>query len=173
MNEELSIVLERESVCAGDDIDAPHRREMRVSSRTSVAQLLETIRRPGIRGLFRSKFLPHIAGGRATWVAEGNRALALIAQECFDPYLLVDGNAPVASFFRADSPPHLVFRYLAQAEPSKAVEAINNGRDPRGWGPNPRLEPTPQPPPHPSGGSGASVAIDVTRSNRCRQRSES
>ena len=68
----MKILMTRDSVCAGDDIDAPHSRILSVDDDCSVQQLLEAIRQSG---------LPVIAGGKASWVASSGKPLGVLAQQ--------------------------------------------------------------------------------------------
>lgn len=50
--------ITRDSVAAGDDVDAPHRRRITVAASTSLSEVLAEVRRLG--------YLARISGGKAT-----------------------------------------------------------------------------------------------------------
>jgi hypothetical protein len=67
----------RDSVCAGDDGDAPHAREIEVPDDVTVDAL--------VRLVWREADLPRIAGERATWCISSGVPLAVIAQQWPEP----------------------------------------------------------------------------------------
>lgn len=108
--------LTRDSVCAGDDCDAPHRRTMTFDP---PVQLLAAI-----GSAVGSKYLASIAGGKASWVALlDSEAIAVVAQQWDEPKFLpnVDYGIP-----RADVNVH--FCYHAQRNP-KDVYSIYSSRN--------------------------------------------
>lgn len=116
INKELKLYISRDSVSATDDADAPHNRELTISSDMSVEDIVSTI--------FCSKYLPAIAGGMATWSVVSNLPLAIIAQQWPAPKMLsliptcldelnVSGNMiKVHINYHAQQNPDLVFDVL-------------------------------------------------------------
>jgi len=106
----LHILITRDSVCAGDDGDAPHEIRMNfgaISLREAVSQIVA------------ARYLASITGGCATWVLVGRVPLAVLAQQWSEPEFLVDPDGPLEDHL-AD-PPKLHFRYLAQKEPQEVL----------------------------------------------------
>ena len=59
MNDWVKIRLTRDSVAAGDDVDAPHEKTFQLHPAERIASLVAKIRE--------NRFLPTIHGGKATW----------------------------------------------------------------------------------------------------------
>jgi hypothetical protein len=72
--------ITRDSVCAGDDIDAPHTHIVTLDEKLGVERLIEQAAK--------SAELPSIAGGRATWCISSAIPLAVIAQQWPGPKML-------------------------------------------------------------------------------------
>jgi hypothetical protein len=68
------IFVARESVCAADDLFAPHLKKWPASQAKSVNQLMQKLK---------DEYLPcNIQGGKATWIVKSKgTTLAIIAQE--------------------------------------------------------------------------------------------
>jgi hypothetical protein len=120
MGHSLSLTVWRDSVCAGDDCDAPH--ELRVSVRgdISVRQISEEISRRG--------YLPRIEGGEATWILEGRRPFAVFAQQWSEPRFLVAPESPFVSLVDLGATPHLQFRYWCQVDPERVFDCLQQGQ---------------------------------------------
>ena len=88
------ITADRDSVCAGDDIES-HDRPFTVPLYASVPEL--------IRLATNACRLPSISGGKATWIVEaggyGGKPIAVIAQQWEEPRLLVPVTTTVQSIF--------------------------------------------------------------------------
>jgi hypothetical protein len=82
------LILWRDSVCAGDDCDAPHELALAVG-----ADSLGSF----IKRLLAADYLPSISGGNATWILKTerhtDRALAVIAQQWAEPRFVVAADA--------------------------------------------------------------------------------
>ncbi|MEO8138120.1 MAG: hypothetical protein ABI742_00680 [Gemmatimonadota bacterium] len=76
----MNLLLTRESVCAGDDGDAPHPRTLRVPDEASLDVCLATV--------IPSGYLPSISGGLATWSVASGRPLAVLAQQWTAPRMI-------------------------------------------------------------------------------------
>jgi hypothetical protein len=122
MNGKNELVVWRDSVCAGDDCDAPHEMRMPVrgeSLRTITARLLE------------AHYPASISGGRATWILQpsenSDRSLAVIAQQWPEPRFLVLADEDVFAYVRQDSKPHLYLRYWCQVDPEWVFTCLLRG----------------------------------------------
>jgi hypothetical protein len=109
--------MSRASVCAGDDVDAPHGETLSFPDGTSVLEILTQVAQSG--------YLASVAGGEATWSATSNIPLAVIAQQWSRPKPL-----PRLSY----SAPHLDvtgdilrihFNYHAQFDPEVVYEVLS------------------------------------------------
>jgi hypothetical protein len=104
------IHLTRDSVAAGDDIGAPHRKRISVAASAALAEVIAKVGSLG--------YLAEIAGGKATWVVEASVPLAVMAQQWSEPVILPAGLA------LTDIPTELHFRYLAQEDPAQVVAEL-------------------------------------------------
>ena len=93
----------RDSVCAGDDVDAPHAARFTVGPDATLAGALFTI--------LNARYLAAIAGGRATWTVESHRQLAVVAQQWKGPRFLIDPETPIANCITPGDSESLHFRY--------------------------------------------------------------
>lgn len=104
--------IDRDSVCAADDVD-PHAEVIRVSADETFEALLRRISSSG--------YLASIAGGQATWVAEADgKPVAVIAQQWRKPEFLQSGSQTISQV--------LHFRYRAQADPWKVLREHSFGQ---------------------------------------------
>ena len=116
------LIIWRDSVCAGDDCDAPH-------------ELVLPIRDKSLRSvtncLLGAQYLASIAGGRATWIlqadGEEGRPLAVLAQQWSEPRFLVEADSDVSTYIQRDANPHLYLRYWCQADSERVFECLQRG----------------------------------------------
>jgi hypothetical protein len=115
------LIVWRDSVAAGDDADAPHEWILAVGPDATVSEVVERVLRaaPG--------YLASIGGGKATWIIETDRPIAVVAQQWEEPRYLVPAGAPVWSVVSPAARPHLQARYWCQVEPERVVEALRSG----------------------------------------------
>ena len=73
----MQIYVTRDSVCAGDDGDAPHAQTFTVPGETTVAAAVEHV--------VASRYLPSISGGLATWSVSSGIPVAVAAQQWSRP----------------------------------------------------------------------------------------
>jgi len=120
MNEVFELIVWRDSVCAGDDCDAPHELALSLpresTLRQAAAQLLDV------------RYLASISGGKATWFLEGKRPLFVFAQQWTQPRFLLPPDSRVASFMLPDGKPHLQFRYWCQVDPDRVFDCLKDGK---------------------------------------------
>lgn len=116
----MKIHLTRDSVCAGDDVDAPHARTVVFSDGVP----LETV----IQEIARSGYLAAIAGGNATWSAVAGHPIAVVAQQWSRPKLLPDSEAQPLMLQGPDGVARLHFRYHVQDDPHGVYSALAGPR---------------------------------------------
>jgi hypothetical protein len=112
-----AVRLERDSVCAADDLTAPNAMYLSVATTTSLSDAMNLIND--------MDYLPRIAGGKATWVAMTNRPLAVIAQEWAEPRFLVGFETPLGDLVAKDG--IIFFRYFEQNPPEDVFRAHCSG----------------------------------------------
>lgn len=105
----MTINITRDSVCAGDDSDAPHEWALEVDPFSTLGELFEAIARRTPR------YLAGIQGGMATWVAEAGEPLAMVCEQHSGARFFLDPEILVSSAFAGRSGLH--FYYLAQVDP--------------------------------------------------------
>ncbi len=101
----MEILLERDSVCAGDDCDAPHRHTLAVKESATLEDVVNRI--------VKINYLAKISGDEATWVVVGDKPIAVIAQQWRKPRFLVDEYRPFREYIHEK----IHVRYLAQKSP--------------------------------------------------------
>jgi hypothetical protein len=116
----IEIVITRESVCAGDDGDAPHRRTVRVPSLTTLDPLLADV--------LAAAPLPGISGGKATWCVSSRVPLAVVAQEWPAPRPLSPFPPDWTALDFADNTLRLHFSYFAQQDPATVFDILRRLR---------------------------------------------
>ncbi len=117
----LPLVIWRDSVCAGDDCDAPHERILHARLDESLDALLGR--------LLTERYVASISGGQATWVLVGRMPLAVVAQQWAQPRYLVQPSALLAGLIELNKRPHLNFLYRAQADPEQVVRQLLSDAD--------------------------------------------
>lgn len=115
-----TLVVWRDSVAAGDDAHAPHEWRLAVQADTTVDDVVRAIRT--------ARYLASISTGEATWIVEGDRPLAVVAQQWTAPRFLVDPATPIHSVVRVSGSPHVEVRYWKQVAPERVYEALRDGR---------------------------------------------
>ncbi len=111
------LIIWRESVCMGDDMAAPHQLKVRMPRESPLRELVE-------QHLVGRRYLANIQGGKATWILDGSRPLAVFALQWDQPRYLVPPESPIASVIDADSIPHFNFRYWCQVDPDRVFECL-------------------------------------------------
>lgn len=113
----VSISVDRESVCAGDDCEA-HLRQIVVSEMMPLKFV--------IQDLLDSGYLPRISGGFATWVVWIERPVAVVDQQWKGVQFVVDADFPVSKFLGPDC--RIQFKYETQREPDGVFRRIAGGK---------------------------------------------
>jgi hypothetical protein len=117
----LSVDVDRDSVCAGDD-SISHQSKISIAASASVLELLVAAQRVCP--------LASIIGGRATWLIKvgrpGGKRIGVIAQQWAQPKLVLAEDTPLAQLFRGTAA-SLKFQYWCQADPDAVFEAVRSG----------------------------------------------
>jgi hypothetical protein len=123
----MRVVVDRDSVAAGDDV-ASHRREFEVDDGLTIGRLLATVRPDAA-----------IGGGRATWLvvvgpvpgtpgdAGRPRPIGVYAQEWGATRFFDPEHVPLSEFAGPDGTLSLHFGYLAQVDPELVVDRYRAG----------------------------------------------
>jgi hypothetical protein len=108
------IIITRVSVCAADDLFAPHLKKWPASHAKSVNQLMQELK---------DDYLPrNIQGRKATWVVKSKGTpLAIIAQEWKKPKIL-DQSITIDSMKNATGNLELDVEYRAQDDPEQVLK---------------------------------------------------
>jgi len=109
----------RDSVCAGDDCDAPHEIGLTLPADASLAFVADI--------LMNKSYLALIDGGKATWILEGRKSIAVFAQQWDRPRFLVSPTAPISSFVDSPARPNLQFKYWCQVDPETVFACLQRG----------------------------------------------
>ena len=75
----MKILLTRDSVAMGDDVDAPHFHTLELPEKVTLIEIVDTIHH--------SNYLANIHGGNASWSVVSNSPIAVIAQQWNKPKL--------------------------------------------------------------------------------------
>lgn len=105
----MKIYFTRDSVCAGDDCDAPHARQIELPANTSIEAI--------IRSALKASPLASISGGKATWCVSSIWPLAVIAQEWTEPKFLHPIPPKLTELDLRGETICLHFSYFAQQDP--------------------------------------------------------
>jgi len=116
----VRLLVTRDSVAAGDDVDAPHRIELEGPEDENVEA--------AIAAVVASRYLPHVSGGRATWSVSSGRVLAVVAQEWPAPKMLwgVDRSHRGLDIARGTLRMH--FSYHLQLDPKLVYDVLGRLR---------------------------------------------
>ena len=116
----MNVLVERDSIGTHEAPGAPRVRRFEVPPATTVLEFLERVRDAHV--------LPAAPGGRATWIAEGDRPLAILTQEYLAPWTLLPATTRLVEVAGALPRPHLLLRYLERENPEEAFRRL--GGDP-------------------------------------------
>jgi hypothetical protein len=114
------LVIWRDSVAAGDDADAPHEWILALDANATVEQVVRTI--------VAARYLASISTGLATWIVEGARPIAVVAQQWTEPRFVVDPGLPIRELVKPSGKPHVEVRYWIQVSPDRVFDALRAGR---------------------------------------------
>jgi hypothetical protein len=116
----MKIYFTRDSVCAGDDCDAPHAREIDLPADASIEAI--------VRAALKASPLASISGGKATWCVSSGLPLAVIAQEWSEPKFLHPIPPKQSELDRRGETIRLHFSYFAQQDPNVVFEVLRRLR---------------------------------------------
>ena len=121
MSQEIEVVIQRDSVSMGDDIQAPHEYRVWMSSQIT----LETF----FTALNLHLYLPKIVTGEAVWTLENKfgKSIALMAQQWQSIHYFVDPHSQFSEQFIFDEhlQGHLIFvGYHQQIQPEQLIERL-------------------------------------------------
>ena len=115
----MLLKVERDSVCASDDADAPHAKGFTFEANESLAEALSAILKAGN--------LPTIAAGQATWIVEADKPLSVVAQQWSSPEFLISPATRLTDCLSGGTSRHLFFHYWCQSEPRVVLDCLKVG----------------------------------------------
>jgi hypothetical protein len=113
----IRVTVDRDSVCAGDDV-VSHEATFSVTSSCNLLELLSAA--------WATCPLASIAGGQATWlidVSNSDACFGVMAQQWRQPKLLISAQTSAADLFMGKEP-SLYFRYWCQSNPDAVFGAL-------------------------------------------------
>jgi hypothetical protein len=117
----LALNVERDSVSAGDDIDAPHAKNFAYQINDTLAE--------AVTAIVESGYLSKIAGGKATWIVEASdKPVAVVAQQWELPAFLIEPSTLLCDYIIPKVAKQLFFRYWCQIEPNIVFECLRARR---------------------------------------------
>jgi hypothetical protein len=116
----MNAYFTRDSVSAGDDVDAPHAREIELSDDVTVEQL--------VREVVSAADLPRIAGGRATWCVSSAVPLAVAAQQWEEPRPVNFTPPNLSELDLSGRTVRAHISYFAQQDPDTVLEVLRRLR---------------------------------------------
>ena len=116
----MKIRLTRDSVCAGDDVDAPHFDEITVPDDATVEDVVAAIAA--------STYLAPISGGKATWSVASKIPIAVIAQQWERPRMICSIPYRFEQLDFRDGVLRCYVNYHAQRDPDTVVEVLRRLR---------------------------------------------
>ncbi len=115
----MRVRVDRDSVCAGDDIDA-HDLVLDLPD----AETLDAL----VAAVLRAYALPQIEGGKATWCVASRQPIAVVAQQWASPRMVPWQPRPISDCKIVDGIVRLHLTYLAQIDPDVAYEVLHQLR---------------------------------------------
>ena len=115
----MHVLVERDEL-PGGEVGIPRVRRFEAAEDATVVDFLRRARAANL--------LPNAPGGRATWLAVGDRPLAVITQEYREPWPLPGANVRLVEVAGRLPKPHLELRYFAQKPPEDVFRQF--GGDP-------------------------------------------
>ena len=112
----MKVHVTRESVAAGDDVNAPHELTRSFPDSLSPLQLISRIVADG--------YLPKIAGGKATWSAVSGSPIAVVAQQWPEPRAVSWRELAVPELEQRDGVYLIHFNYHMQRDPELVLQIL-------------------------------------------------
>jgi len=119
----MRLYVTRDSVSAGDDVDAPHRIDGVVPDPPTPERIIATIWRP-----LCLTYLAQIQGGKATWCISSGIPLAVVAQEWSEPKVIPFPEPSLKDLDIADGVIRVHISYLAQIHPEVVYDVLRRVR---------------------------------------------
>lgn len=113
----MLVFLVRDSVAAGDDVDAPHEQTMTIPDGLSIEDIITLIAKSG--------YLASIQGGKATWSVGSKGPLAAVAQQWDAPKMLLQTSFGTNHLDLVDDRLRLHFTYYAQHDPDVVYDILH------------------------------------------------
>ncbi|QIO08085.1 hypothetical protein [Acinetobacter lanii] len=123
MSQEIEVVIQRDSVSMGDDIQAPHAYRVWISSQTTIEACCTELNL--------HLYLPKIVTGEAVWTVENAQgdAMLLIAQQWADLYYFVPQHSLLLEHLIFDETHQaytLYLRYHMQIDPQLLIQQLES-----------------------------------------------
>ncbi len=112
----MQVLLVRDSVAAGDDVDAPHEMTMIIPDGLSIEDIIRVVAKSG--------YLASIEGGKATWSVGSKMPLAVVAQEWDEPKMLLRASIGMPQLDLVNDRLRLHFTYYAQHDPDTVYDVL-------------------------------------------------
>lgn len=116
----MEIYVTRDSVSAGDDVEAPHPMNITIDKVETVDSLLEALNK--------IDYLPQVSGGHATWTLSSALPLAVFAQEWSAPKKVSSSDRKLESLDFESGVLNLHFSYHAQTSPEDVLSVLKRVR---------------------------------------------
>lgn len=116
----MTATFTRDSVCAGDDGDAPHSQRLACPPGCTADQL--------VRHVMTAARLPSIIGGAATWCLSSRKPVAVLAQQWAEPRVLGLMPLKFADLDADETTVRLHFSYFAQQDPQVVFDVLGRLR---------------------------------------------
>jgi hypothetical protein len=104
----MKVYISRNSVSAGDDVNAPNADSLSVPDGTPLEEIIKSVAHSG--------YLPRISGDQASWSVTSNIPLAVVAQQWAEPRML-PLLARLDDLDSRDGILRLYFNYHSQIDP--------------------------------------------------------
>jgi len=116
----MNVRVTRDSVAAGDDIDAPHSRVFSLPDSLLTLQLISRVLAEG--------YLASINGGKATWSVVSSVPVAVVAQQWSEPRAIPWPEPLPSELEWRDEALCVHFNYHAQLDPELVLEVLKGLR---------------------------------------------
>jgi len=116
----MKAYVTRDSVSAGDDVLAPHAREVRIHAEPTMRDLVDQA--------LKISQLPRISGGKATWALSSSIPLAVVAQEWDEPELVSQFPLDLGLLDHSNDEIRMHWSYFAQLDPDTVLEVLRRLR---------------------------------------------
>ena len=112
----MNIYVTRDSVAAGDDIDAPHGRWFSFPDTMPVMEVIARIVTAG--------YLAKISGGKATWSVVSGFPIAVVAQQWTEPRPVSPRHVKASELENKNGVICIHFKYHTQLDPEIVLEGL-------------------------------------------------